>query len=45
LALKSALSQNEKAPPGTTSAAAPGLSASWKVGVFVGFVALVQAMC
>jgi hypothetical protein len=44
LELKSALSQNEKAPPGTTGGAA-GLSASWKVGVFVGVVALVQAMC
>jgi hypothetical protein len=44
LELKSALSQNEKAPPGTTGAAV-GLSASWKVGVLVGVVAVVQMMC
>ena len=44
LELKSALSQNEEAPAGTTNSA-PGLSASWKVGVFVGLVALAQAMC
>jgi hypothetical protein len=47
LELKSALSQEEEAPAGTTSAAPKqvGLSASWKVGVFVGLVALVQTMC
>jgi hypothetical protein len=44
LALKSALDQHEKAPSGTTSGGGR-LGAGWKVGVLVGVVALVQALC
>ena len=44
LALKSALDQHEEAPSGTTSGGGR-LRAGWKVGVLVGVVALVQALC
>lgn len=44
LEVKSALSQDEKPPTDARSAAAPGLSASWKVGVLLGLVGLVQVI-
>lgn len=46
LAAKSALSEGEKAPAGTSDGPRQiGINAGWKIGVLVGAVALVQAMC